>query len=435
MVIENATSGSGDDTLIGNSANNLLTANDGDDIMIGREGDDTLDGGTGSDTAVFGGNIADYTITDIGGGSYTVEDNNAADGDDGFDTVIGAEFMQFDDAVFTIDPDPNVNVAPTLAGLVQDLTFNENVVNATPQLIDTDVVFEDEDANFDGGLLAFRACSPKIASRSATRATAPASRVDGHDITYSGIVIGSFVGGVGNTFTVTFNASASAPAIDALIENLTYANVSQDPTENRTLTINITDDEGVSLVIVPTTEGGYVELTGANDPFANPAILPTLDANPTFAFVDVNNDGDLDIVSGTGPSTATPSGGVLRYFENNGAGYTEVVGAASPFNGFDVGTYSAPATMDFDGDGDLDLIVGGNTGAIFAIRNNGNGTWTNLVGAGVNPFTGMGPAMGFSAPTALDFDGDGDLDLLIGNAYGDFYGASNNGNGTFTFVN
>ena len=41
-VIENATGGSGNDKLIGNSAANVLTGNNGNDNFVGRGGDDTL---------------------------------------------------------------------------------------------------------------------------------------------------------------------------------------------------------------------------------------------------------------------------------------------------------------------------------------------------------------------------------------------------------
>jgi serralysin len=48
-LIENATGGSGDDTIRGNSANNLLVGNDGADWLIGLEGNDRLSGGNGAD--------------------------------------------------------------------------------------------------------------------------------------------------------------------------------------------------------------------------------------------------------------------------------------------------------------------------------------------------------------------------------------------------
>ncbi len=55
VVIENATSGGGNDVLIGNSAKNILTGNGGDDVLIGRGGDDIYIGGGGKDTYVFDG--------------------------------------------------------------------------------------------------------------------------------------------------------------------------------------------------------------------------------------------------------------------------------------------------------------------------------------------------------------------------------------------
>jgi serralysin len=48
-LIENATGGSGDDTIRGNSANNVLTGNGGNDWLIGLDGNDRLVGGGGAD--------------------------------------------------------------------------------------------------------------------------------------------------------------------------------------------------------------------------------------------------------------------------------------------------------------------------------------------------------------------------------------------------
>ncbi len=121
VVIENATGGGGNDQLIGNAAANVLTGNDGNDDMLGRAGDDTLDGGADNDAAYYAGDRSDYTITaNISGGqitSYTVTDNNNADGDEGTDTVIDVESLEFADVAFN------------LIGAVAVLDGNDNVVS------------------------------------------------------------------------------------------------------------------------------------------------------------------------------------------------------------------------------------------------------------------------------------------------------------------
>ena len=106
-----------------------------------------------------------------------------------------------------------------------------------------------------------RASSPKTPCPSATRAAAPAQiGVSGGNVTFGGTVIGTATGGTGATLTVTFNASATSAAIEALIENLTYANSSDTPTASRTLEILVTDADGP----VPPA---FSKQTGTANPF------------------------------------------------------------------------------------------------------------------------------------------------------------------------
>ncbi len=60
-VIENVITGSGDDTILGNSAANRVTAGTGNDSILGELGNDTLLGGGGFDT-IEGGNGADSIL-------------------------------------------------------------------------------------------------------------------------------------------------------------------------------------------------------------------------------------------------------------------------------------------------------------------------------------------------------------------------------------
>lgn len=97
-VIENATGGSGDDTLIGNSSANRLQGNGGHNL---------LDGGSGTDTAVYTGSFSSYTVAASGSG-YTV----ASRSDPGqSDTLSNIERLTFADGTMAlnlagVDDDP-----------------------------------------------------------------------------------------------------------------------------------------------------------------------------------------------------------------------------------------------------------------------------------------------------------------------------------------
>ena len=81
-------------TLTGNALANTITGGAGDDTLTGGAGDDALEGGAGNgDTAVYAGNFADYEIT----GQTTIRDLNAADGDEGTDSLNGIELARFAD--------------------------------------------------------------------------------------------------------------------------------------------------------------------------------------------------------------------------------------------------------------------------------------------------------------------------------------------------
>ena len=94
-VIENATGGTGNDTLRGNDADNVLDGGSGNDILYGEAGNDTLTGGSGTDTVVFPGVSSLYTITRAVGGYYGSSVGQV-------DTLFGIESLQFDNGTFLI---------------------------------------------------------------------------------------------------------------------------------------------------------------------------------------------------------------------------------------------------------------------------------------------------------------------------------------------
>ena len=92
---------------------------------------------------------------------------------------------------------------------------------------------------------------------------------------------------------------------------------------------------------------------------------------------------------------------------------------------------------DYDNDGDVDLfIVTGGVGSNLLYRNTGNNTFENVaVSAGLAFTKSSSENYRHSGPTFADMDGDGDLDLFLGGLQGDpSMIFANNGDGTFTDV-
>lgn len=89
VVIENAKSAGGNDTLIGNGANNRLVAGAGSDKVRGAAGDDEIRGGRGADH-LFGGNGDDHVLA--GAGADKMKGGSGNDhlvGNAGADTIFG----------------------------------------------------------------------------------------------------------------------------------------------------------------------------------------------------------------------------------------------------------------------------------------------------------------------------------------------------------
>ena len=83
-----------DDTLDGGDGGDFIFGGAGNDGIAAGAGDDEIDGEAGTDTVTFSGDFADYSFAD---GSVVVTDDNAADGDDGTDSLTGVEVLEFND--------------------------------------------------------------------------------------------------------------------------------------------------------------------------------------------------------------------------------------------------------------------------------------------------------------------------------------------------
>jgi predicted nucleotidyltransferase len=151
-------------------------------------------------------------------------------------------------------------------------------------------------------------------------------------------------------------------------------------------------------------------------------------SSSSVAWGDYDNDGDLDILL-TGKTGSTP---ISKIYRNNGNNtFTEQTGIS--LTGV---RYGSVAWGDYDNDGDLDILLTGDTGTsgISKIyKNNGNNTFTEQTGISLTGVSNSSVAWG-------DYDNDGYLDILLTGYTGlDISGwdriskiYKNNGNNTFT---
>ncbi|MBP7704471.1 MAG: VCBS repeat-containing protein [Caulobacter sp.] len=292
----------------------------------------------------------------------------------------------------------DVNDAP-VSTVTGGLTAAENTANAGPVLLGLDASVVDLEGNFDGGtvtvggLLAEDVVSVRDQGDDAGQVGFDSGA---GEVSYGGVVIGVATGGQGAPFVITFDADATAASIEAVIENLTYANTSDTPTGSRDLSVRLQDGDGAP-------DPGFVFVAGVASPVQTPFHYS---GRPTLA--DIDGDGDLDAVVGGG-------NGELRYLENTGSGFVEHTGGDNPFSGLNAGGYSSIAFADLDADGDLDAwTVSQGAGAARYLRNDGTATAPSFVEATgpENPFAGIDPASLRGTPVLADLDGDGDVDLI-----------------------
>ena len=232
------------------------------------------------------------------------------------------------------------------------------------------------------------------------------------------MVVGFFVIQPFNSDAQNFNAALTNPF------SLTGAG------EASNSTFADTDGDGDMDMLSGSYNGNFYyyenEGTQTNPSFGSIQTNPfSLSLNSEYwtypSFVDIDNDGDFDIFSGG-------YNGNFYFFENIGSSISPLyeTAVANPFSLVYVGLHSTPAFTDLDNDGDFDLISGELYGDFFYFENTGNSTEPAFAPAVINPFSLTNISLS-SKPTAIDYDGDGDIDLVAGNSDADFIFYKNTG--------
>jgi hypothetical protein len=174
-----------------------------------------------------------------------------------------------------------------------------------------------------------------------------------------------------------------------------FKNVPADPQQpSRRKFVEVTDSSG----IVKKGDGDFVVVASV---------------------ADYDNDGDLDIYTGRYldprkhlPTTLfyTRNGEGNRLFRNDGNFHFTDVTKEAGIN--ETGLTLGVAWGDYDNDNDMDMYVANDFGRDALLRNNGNGTFTD-VSKETNAFD---PGYGMSS-TWGDIDNDGDLDIYISDVH------------------
>ncbi|MFK7846742.1 MAG: FG-GAP repeat domain-containing protein [Rhodothermales bacterium] len=130
----------------------------------------------------------------------------------------------------------------------------------------------------------------------------------------------------------------------------------------------------------------------------------TRGSNSTPALVDIDADGDPDLFVGE-------ASGTVNYYNNTGApGMPKFELVSDEYLDIDVGRRSMPVFADLDEDGDFDMIIGRESVGAVYYQNKG----TPQVPQFVEDATFTFPLPSLSTPTFVDIDGDDDLDLFSG---------------------
>lgn len=142
---------------------------------------------------------------------------------------------------------------------------------------------------------------------------------------------------------------------------------------------------------------------------------PTLQATEGIQFVDLDSDGDLDLIGLINDF----SNFMPVWYENTGSG------AFGPQQMLSVSSFSPvlPQAADVDNDGDVDLVVTGSPD-ILLLKNNNNGTFAGPISLGTAPYyTGLNLA---------DLDFDGDVDVIASTSNAVYFYENLNGAGVFS---
>ena len=198
---------------------------------------------------------------------------------------------------------------------------------------------------------------------------------------------------------------------------------------------------GAPRVTTPGYEHPDFRTKGFNAGVKLPATMPRLArirANQ-WKFADYDGDGAADLIVGLGDWgdygwdnafdangrwTRGPLHGYVFFLRNTGTnaqpGYAKAVKVEAGGKPIDVFGMPSPSLADFDGDGDLDILCGEFVDKFTYFQNTGTRTAPRYAAGRLLTHEGrpLTADLCMITPTAVDWDADGDVDLVVGDEDG-----------------
>ncbi len=309
--------------------------------------------GTADAAMTFRGTLADINAALSGlvytpGADYNGSDTLSYVVNDLGNTGSGGPLTVSVSTAITVTP---VNDPPTLQNIESTaIGYTEN--DPATAITSTTAVADVDSTDFNTGTLTVNYTAGGAAEdrlEITNQGTGPGQiGVSGSNVTFGGTTFGTFTGGSGTTaLVVTFNSAAATPtAVQALVRDVTYRNVSDNPsTATRTVRFVLTDgDGGTSL---PATRD--ITVTAVNDaPSVTVPLAQTTAEDTAKTFSSGNSNlisvGDVDAGASSVQVALSVSHGTVTLSGTSGLSFS-----FSDANGTSTGDGTADALMRFRG--------------------------------------------------------------------------------------
>lgn len=221
-------------------------------------------------------------------------------------------------------------------------------------------------------------------------------------------------GAAGNKLSVEFNSTTTSSDAQAVLSAIQFFTTAILPELQRQITVQLTDHQGFITRVVDALT--FVE-AGLWSPVSPPPDMP---GNSFTHLADIDKDGIADLLLGKSNGTMALHLGLAEASDKSSSIFSWETTAAGLLSNFDVGDNAVPAAVDIDGDGDLDIFVGNALGFVSYFENTSSGdslSFSNRIGRN-NPLSNIDVGE-HARPFFLDIDSDKDADLLLTNLAGE----------------